>query len=181
MEFRGKVTDEFGKPLWGAHVITVFRNSNIGVTTDKDGYFTIPGQDRRSDESWKISFIGFKEKYFNIPARGNEATFKLKEITNDLDEVVVTAKRDRIKKVDTPHYSPVVLDTPLISTVSPGTINNDLANMAKNNISPKKSLWDQIRENKALLGGIGIGALLFGLSIFGKSKGSENDVTEPST
>jgi hypothetical protein len=168
MRFRGRITDEFGEPLWGAHVVTVFRDRNIGVTTDENGFFIIPEEDRRSDETWKLSFIGFQDRFFNIPARTNEQAFTLKENANELNEVVVTAQRDPIRRVETPHYSPVVVNTPTITTVSPTAINNDL--MARNSVTPSKSLWEQITSNKALLGGLGLGALLFGLSIFGKSK-----------
>ena len=165
MDFKGKVLDGFGQPLWGAHVITVFRDRNIGVTTDKDGYFTIPEEQRRTDETWKISFIGFGDVFFNIPKYKNNENFSLEEKTNDLEGVVVTAGNPNTK-VQQPHYSPVALDNIQITATNPNSINKDLAAMSRPKDTGTRTFWDNLKENKGLLAGIGIAGALIGLALF---------------
>lgn len=91
MFFKGKVLDEFGEPLVGAHVITVFDSNSRGTITDFDGIFIIG--DARSGENWKIGHLGYEDIFFSIPRNGGERTFTMKEKAFELEGVTVTPNR----------------------------------------------------------------------------------------
>lgn len=82
----GTVTDMNGEPLIGVNVLE--RGTTNGVITDLDGKFTlrVSGQ----DAVLEISYIGYETVSVKV---GNQTSLsvKLKEDTQKLDEVVVTA------------------------------------------------------------------------------------------
>jgi len=83
MSFTGKVVDEFGEPLIGVHIVTMFRPQNIGVTSDFDGNFHIT--DARSEESWKLSHLGYEDVFFKIPRGAGNQTFTMIQKAIELD------------------------------------------------------------------------------------------------
>jgi len=158
MIFRGKVLDQDGNPLMGANIVTLFDRTSTGrkagTITDFDGVFVIG--DARSDESWKISYVGFEDVIFNIPRNGGELKFVLKEKVFELNEVVVTPR--------TPGFNPDDIINPL-------NTNTDFANQFQNVLNglkdkPKKSFLDTLRDNPllAFVGGT-TAILLLGLGL----------------
>ena len=83
-EIKGKVVDESGNPLIGVNIQV--KGTNVGTITDIDGQFSIKAL--KSDKLI-ISYIGYAMK--EVPASENPLNIVLKENTEKLDEVVVTA------------------------------------------------------------------------------------------
>lgn len=81
---RGVVSDNLG-PLPGATV--VIKGTNRGVATDFDGKFAI---NAAQGETLVIDYIGFERKEIRI-GRNSNYTIRLKESSQQLDEIVVTA------------------------------------------------------------------------------------------
>ncbi|GEC77189.1 VIT domain-containing protein [Flavobacterium aquatile] len=81
---RGVVSDNLG-PLPGATV--VIKGTNRGVATDFDGKFAI---NAAQGETLLIDYIGFERKEIRI-GRNSNYTIRLKESSQQLDEIVVTA------------------------------------------------------------------------------------------
>ncbi|MFC4219021.1 carboxypeptidase-like regulatory domain-containing protein [Flagellimonas marina] len=144
MVFKGKVIDKDGQPLIGAHVTTQFRPQNVGTTTDFYGEFIIG--DARSDESWKISHLGYADRYFRVPKGGGELTFTLDEKAFELDGVVLT---------------------PGGGTPGDKTFKEDYQDILDNlPMQHKGGFWDRLKKNPltavgvGLLGALAIGALM---------------------
>jgi iron complex outermembrane recepter protein len=87
---KGKIKDRSGEPLIGATV--VLRETNIYTVTNENGEFSL-STDERLPFYIRVSYVGYKPQDFQI----NEITGKPMEITlvddNELEEVVVTARR----------------------------------------------------------------------------------------
>lgn len=81
---RGVVSDNLG-PLPGATVVV--KGTNRGVATDFDGKFAI---NAAQGETLVIDYIGFERKEIRI-GRNSNYTIRLKESSQQLDEIVVTA------------------------------------------------------------------------------------------
>ena len=84
--FKGRVLDDAGIPLPGATVM--IQNSDKGVATDFDGVFEI--ELPSNNEILIVSYIGYVTTEFNT-ANSIETDIVLKAISQNLDEVVVTA------------------------------------------------------------------------------------------
>lgn len=123
----GMVLDETGQPLPGASV--VIKGTNVGVTTDFDGNFTI----NASVESvLVVSYIGYLTKEV-IVIDNKEIFVTLEAETTTIDEVVVigygtsSVKKvtSAIAKVDDSHISKVAsanVDQALVGTMAGVTI-----------------------------------------------------------
>lgn len=80
----GNVTDDQGIPLPGATVIEV--GTSNGTTTDFDGNFSITINDGAEIQ---ISYVGYAN--FNIIPEGSDILNVSLQLSNQLDEVVVTS------------------------------------------------------------------------------------------
>ncbi|MCI7782818.1 MAG: carboxypeptidase-like regulatory domain-containing protein, partial [Parabacteroides sp.] len=80
----GVVTDSKGEPLLGVNVVV--KGTTNGTMTDMDGHFSLPAE---SNAVLVISYIGFVSQ--EVPANKQLIKIALKEDTQNLDEVVVTA------------------------------------------------------------------------------------------
>lgn len=88
----GRVLDDAGSPLPGAHVVIV--NEKGGVTTDQDGYFRIPYTNAGTVRV-KVTYVGFQTETFviNTDRNKSENILRLTPDATTLDQVVVTATR----------------------------------------------------------------------------------------
>lgn len=90
----GNITDENGKPLPGANVTN--KNTNITVTTDASGLFSISASE---GDVLTITFIGYQPAEYKITQaviasfsdKSARLTFKLQPVNTALDDVVVVA------------------------------------------------------------------------------------------
>ncbi|MBC7948559.1 MAG: SusC/RagA family TonB-linked outer membrane protein [Chitinophagaceae bacterium] len=88
---RGRITNEQGDPVANASVELV--GTSKGVVANSNGEFVISGV-QPGNYQLRISAIGFQEEIRSVSARDNEevqVTFQLKDRSNNLSEVVVTA------------------------------------------------------------------------------------------
>jgi TonB-linked SusC/RagA family outer membrane protein len=88
---KGKVTSENGTPVEGASVMV--KGTNIGVTTDNSGTFTISAA---RNATLVVSAINFAEQ--EVKVTGTELTIKLESIEKSLGEVVVIGYGTQRKK-----------------------------------------------------------------------------------
>lgn len=102
----GLVTDESNSPLPGVSVLVV--GTNIGVTTDFDGNFTI--QDVSASNELEVSYIGMETQVIKV---GNQSSISvaLKESSQALDEVVVVGYGSTSRKLVTGAISSVKAET----------------------------------------------------------------------
>lgn len=106
--YQGKVIDgQTSEPLAGAHVFVT--GTTEGTITDYNGEFELRS-DSKSD-SVTVLFLGYQSKTQMLQ---DGMTIALTPTTTELDQVIVTAGRDRQKRTDAPVA---------ISVVSPQTIN----------------------------------------------------------
>ena len=82
----GKVTDESGAALPGVNVFV--KGTNNGTATDFDGNYVIKTS---VGDVLEFSFIGYETKDVTVKGGTTTLNVKLKEGTNELEEVVVTA------------------------------------------------------------------------------------------
>jgi len=85
IDVTGRVVDSTGAPLPGASVRV--RGTNLGTSTDANGFFTIKGVDEKA--TLDISFIGFKD--FSIKATNTTGMANITLIANIKagDEIVI--------------------------------------------------------------------------------------------
>lgn len=89
---QGKVTDENGNPLSGAHV--VLEEALIGVFTDDDGNYSF-GAVKRDQVTIRSTYLGYEKFTEEITLTSGEKSFPItmKALPYVTDEVVVTATR----------------------------------------------------------------------------------------
>ncbi len=100
LSISGKVIDASAKPIEFANVYLQHREDKsiqIGTITDPDGQFQLAIPQKGSYEL-AISFVGFSDwhKTLDIEARLDIGSIQLEAMTNDLEEIVVTADRNII-------------------------------------------------------------------------------------
>lgn len=79
---KGRVVDNGGEPVIGAHV--KWQDTKVGATTDIDGKFSIPYHKGKL----VVSFLGYKSKEVNVQP-GKDVEVKMEEDAQNLDELVV--------------------------------------------------------------------------------------------
>jgi TonB-linked SusC/RagA family outer membrane protein len=90
---KGKVVDKTGEPLIGVSV--KLQGTNVGITTDVNGTFSINAPD---DGTLELTYIGYAKKI--VPIAGNHSlTIKMDALPSALSEVVVVGYGTS-KKVD---------------------------------------------------------------------------------
>ena len=86
-QVRGKVVDENGKPIPGA-TVRVKSSSEKVVVTDKEGNFVLPIT--AINETIVVSFIGYANQEVKATLTSSGLTVRMKLVSNEVDEVVVT-------------------------------------------------------------------------------------------
>lgn len=90
MEIKGKVLDTTNEPLYLAN-ITIVTGSQInkfGTSANEKGEFSLSSDIISPDSQFKISYLGFKPKYFKASELQGR-TIKLEEDTVELGEVII--------------------------------------------------------------------------------------------
>ncbi len=106
---KGKITTESGSPIAFANIYT--QDKTIGTTSDINGFYTL--EDVSNNFTLTVSFQGFRKASKVVSLSNNETktiNFILYEDKLGLDEIVVTATRNRVEKRETPV---------VVSTISP--------------------------------------------------------------
>ena len=131
----GRVTDEHNEPILGVNIL--IKGTTKGTTTDVNGNYKINAP---IGSQLVFSFIG-RETKISPPIQKDTAAFNvvLKEIAEELDEVVVTPTKNN--------------KNPIRRFYNPQTI-----------VTKKKSYNDTLKNTKLLL--VGGASLLFGLLLF---------------
>ena len=146
----GRVTDEHNEPLLGVNII--IKGTTKGTTTDVNGNYKINAP---IGSQLVFSFIG-RETKISPPIQKDTAAFNvvLKEIAEELDEVVVTPpKNNKIIKETPKKEEKENQENPIRRFYNPQTI-----------VTKKKSYNDTLKTSKLLL--VGGASLLFGLLLF---------------
>lgn len=92
----GRVTNEFGEPLFGA--VVAAQGVSKGAITDDEGYFKMPIP--ASAETLQVRYIGMKSQTIVI---GNQSEFQvqMQEDVSELEQVVITGMFERRKETFT--------------------------------------------------------------------------------
>ena len=146
----GRVTDEHNEPLLGVNII--IKGTTQGTTTDNNGNYKINAP---IGSQLVFSFIG-RETKTSPPIQKDTAAFNvvLKEIAEELDEVVVTPPKNNKTIKETPKKEEKENQgNPIRRFYNPQTI-----------VTKKKSYNDTLKTSKLLL--VGGASLLFGLLLF---------------
>lgn len=146
----GRVTDEHNEPLLGVNII--IKGTTQGTTTDNNGNYKINAP---IGSQLVFSFIG-RETKISPPIQKDTAAFNvvLKEIAEELDEVVVTPPKNNTTIKDVPKKEEKKnQENPIRRFYNPQTI-----------VTKKKSYNDTLKTSKLLL--VGGASLLFGLLLF---------------
>ena len=146
----GRVTDEHNEPLLGVNII--IKGTTQGTTTDNNGNYKINAP---IGSQLVFSFIG-RETKTSPPIQKDTAAFNvvLKEIAEELDEVVVTPPKNNTTIKDVPKKEEKKnQENPIRRFYNPQTI-----------VTKKKSYNDTLKNSKLLL--VGGASLLFGLLLF---------------
>lgn len=146
----GRVTDEHNEPLLGVNII--IKGTTQGTTTDNNGNYKINAP---IGSQLVFSFIG-RETKTSPPIQKDTAAFNvvLKEIVEELDEVVVTPPKNNKTIKETPKKEEKEnQENPIRRFYNPQTI-----------VTKKKSYNDTLKTSKLLL--VGGASLLFGLLLF---------------
>ena len=146
----GRVTDEHNEPLLGVNII--IKGTTQGTTTDNNGNYKINAP---IGSQLVFSFIG-RETKISPPIQKDTAAFNvvLKEIAEELDEVVVTPPKNNKTIKETPKKEEKEKqENPIRRFYNPQTI-----------VTKKKSYNDTLKTSKLLL--VGGASLLFGLLLF---------------
>lgn len=100
-EISGVVRDISGSPIPGANVI--IKGSTAGTITDFDGHFLIT-TDLSGTQTIQASYVGFEmaEKSVNLKGTAVVVEITLKESSQQLDEVVLTATSTSRSQKETP-------------------------------------------------------------------------------
>ena len=88
----GKVLDQNGQPLIGAHVVLA-SDATIGTTTDFDGNFQVRGNE---GDQYIIGHLGKKTQRITLLKGMFSSTYILKDAVTQLDEVVVYAPKKKV-------------------------------------------------------------------------------------
>ena len=142
----GRVTDEHNEPILGVNIL--IKGTTKGTTTDVNGNYKINAP---IGSQLVFSVIG-RETKISPPIQKDTAAFNvvLKEISQELGEVVVTPQKNKEapKKEEKKNQ-----ENPIRRFYNPQTI-----------VTKKKSYNDTLKNSKLLL--VGGASLLFGLLLF---------------
>jgi TonB-linked SusC/RagA family outer membrane protein len=120
IQVHGTVRDENGSPLLNASV--VIKGTQIGVTTNSEGYFTITVPNKKA--VLVVSFTDYNSKEILVGDK-EEITVSLERANNALNEVVVTALGIK-REAKSLGYSTGVVNTDQIATDRTTNVGNSL-------------------------------------------------------
>lgn len=130
MKVSGYITDSYGKT--DGATIQLYRDgqgTTLGVASNQDGYFEIDNEDIKSNDEFRISFLGLKTQ-MKKASQLQDAQIYLEDEVEQLDEVVITAsigKKPKMPKITIEKWkqkwytSPVFLLS-LVAVATTGTI-----------------------------------------------------------
>lgn len=130
MKVSGYITDSYGKT--DGATIQLYRDgqgTTLGVASNQDGYFEIDNEDIKSNDEFRISFLGLKTQ-MKKASQLQDAQIYLEDDVEQLDEVVITAsigKKPKMPKITIEKWkqkwytSPVFLLS-LVAVATTGTI-----------------------------------------------------------
>jgi outer membrane receptor for ferrienterochelin and colicins len=97
----GYIQDSEGEALPFANILV--ENTEIGTTSDKDGYFQINFEIQKK-ANLKVSFIGYLNKVVSLDPKEDHSslTIRLEEIPSTMDEIVVSGTLKPISKLESP-------------------------------------------------------------------------------
>ncbi|WP_420401875.1 TonB-dependent receptor [Flagellimonas sp.] len=98
---KGRVTDIVtGSPLMGATIVLLNVEPQLGVVTDMQGFFSMENVPV-GRQSFSCSYLGYEDALISEVLVGSakeiNLTIRLTESLNQLDEVVISARKDQIK------------------------------------------------------------------------------------
>ena len=97
----GYIQDSEGEALPFANILV--ENTEIGTTSDKDGYFQINFEIQKKS-NLKVSFIGYLNEVISLDPKENHSSLiiRLEEIPSTMDEIVVSGTLKPISKLESP-------------------------------------------------------------------------------
>jgi len=97
----GYIQDSEGEALPFANILV--ENTEIGTTSDKDGYFQIDFEIQKKS-NLKVSFIGYLNEVISLDPKENHSSLiiRLEEIPSTMDEIVVSGTLKPISKLESP-------------------------------------------------------------------------------
>lgn len=99
----GKVIDENGESLPGARIS--IKGTNIGTTTNQDGYYTLSIDNQPNTVILVVSFLGYKSIETTVNTNTSnelQKNFTLLEDITSLAEIIVTARKKDERIADVP-------------------------------------------------------------------------------
>lgn len=136
----GKITDSYGA-LDGATIVLLRdgKRTNLATISNQEGKFEIENNEIKSNDEFEIRYLGL-ETVFKKAKDLKDADIYLKESTEELDEVVVTAGDDKDEDSATSDY-----------------LNKLLSNLGKKPNTPiKRGKKEWYKSTAFLLGTLGI-------------------------
>ncbi len=149
---KGTVTDESGGPIIGASITA--KQTKQGAITDVKGNFTL---EVPVNSYVEISFIGYESQQLYISRSGLFNNIRLREVANELGEVVVTALGIK-RSAKALGYSVAEISGSSISATRPMNLANALSgkmagvDVLSNTAGPSASVRVNIRGNAELSG-----------------------------
>jgi hypothetical protein len=104
VKIEGKIIDSSGEPLQMANITIQdgTRAKKLGVSADLEGNFTLENEIIEPDSVFMISYIGFEPKLIKA-SELNGKEIKLLDSLEDLDEVSVSGKPNRVAVSEKPN------------------------------------------------------------------------------
>src|SRR5262249_1578074 len=91
LNFSGRVVDANNRPLAGASLMMNNGASNIGATTDREGYFNFKVQPRDTSQTMTVAMTGYRQAFFNLNSNAlTNNVIHLQEANPNLNEVVIS-------------------------------------------------------------------------------------------
>ena len=151
----GTVTGFGNNPLAGA-TVKLKNSSNVGVTTDVNGRFSLELQNKRGVV--EISFIGYKSQSFSAEDANKNVSIRLIEDIGNLNEVVVTGLGTSLKRANLANAVSSVSARELVGTTTQATVDGALygkftgANISANSGAPGGGISVKLRGITSIAG-----------------------------
>ncbi len=129
----GYIQDSKGEALPFANIL--IENTEIGTTSNKDGYFQINFEIQKKS-NLKVSFIGYLNEVISLDPKEDHSSLiiRLEEIPSTMDEIVVSGTLKPISKLESP--VPVEVYSPTFFKKNP-TVNVFEALQNVNGVRPQ--------------------------------------------
>jgi len=178
---RGKVVDNLGTPLEGAHIISLNTSPRKFTITDQNGNFGIQGE---IGESFEITFVGMKTIRFTIYQNTPFKTYQMADSAFELNEVTVTPNKPLKTNNSNPDWLRNLLtgvtnvfdvasntaNTPPFNVNNTPTVTGQQGVVYVPEVTPKKGLNNWISDNPLAAGGIVLALIAGGTYLATKKK-----------